>query len=146
MNAFLSRMSSILVTLLILVVLLISTGSTPGRVFASLNDEESSPDSVAPGALPIQGKLTDAGGAMLNGTYNISFRLYDVATGGTALCGDTVAVTVTNGLFNTYMDHCYGGILTGQKVWLGIQVEGDAEMSPRQVIFPVALPWDWCPA
>jgi hypothetical protein len=35
--------------------------------------------------IPIQGRLTDANGNPLNGTYSIRFRLYDAATEGTAL-------------------------------------------------------------
>jgi hypothetical protein len=93
---------------------------------------------VAPGAIPIQGKLTNASGMPLTGTYSVTFRLYDVETGGTAICSDNrPTVSVQNGLFSDYMDHCYNGILNGQKVWLGIQVGGDAEMTPRQLILPV---------
>jgi hypothetical protein len=92
---------------------------------------------VAPGAIPIQGKLTNASGMPLNGTYNILFRLYDVETGGTALCSDTRPVVVQNGLFSDYMDGCYNGILNGQKVWLGVKVGADPEMTPRQLILPV---------
>ncbi len=92
---------------------------------------------IAPGAIGIQGRLTDAGGNPLTGTYSIVFSLYEVDTGGTAICSDTNSVTVTNGLFNSYVDNCYTDV-TGQKVWLGIKVGSDAEMTPRQVILPVA--------
>jgi len=92
---------------------------------------------IAPGAIPIQGRLTNASGAPLNGTYTVTFRLYDDASAVTALCSDVRPVAVQNGLFSDYMDHCYDDI-NGQKLWLGVQVEGDlAEMTPRQVIFPV---------
>jgi len=91
---------------------------------------------IAPGAIAIQGRLTDADGNPLDGTYNLTFRLYEVAEGGTPLCSDTNAVIVDDGLFSTYMDYCYND-LYGQKVWLGIQVGSDPEMTPRQVIYPV---------
>ncbi len=91
---------------------------------------------IAPGAIPIQGRLTDANGNPLSGTYTIIFRLYEEATATVAVCSDTRAVAVTNGLFSDYMDGCYNDI-TGQKLWLGIQVGSDPEMTPRQVILPV---------
>lgn len=109
-------------------------GSGPGQA-ANIQSQRAA--AVAPGAIPIQGRLTNASGAPLNGVYTITFRLYEVASGGTALCGDVRPVTVTNGLFSDYMDHCYDGYLQGQKVWLGVQVESDPEMMPRQVILPV---------
>ena len=92
---------------------------------------------IAPGAIPIQGRLTNASGAPLNGTYTVTFRLYEDASAVTALCSDVRPVAVQNGLFSDYMDHCYDDI-NGQKLWLGVQVVGDPEeMSPRQVIYPV---------
>ena len=94
------------------------------------------PMTIAPGAIPIQGRLTNAAGLPLNGTYTMTFRLYEVDTGGVAICADVRPVNVVNGLFSDYMDHCYDDI-NGQKLWLGVQVEGDPEMTPRQVIFPV---------
>ncbi len=93
-------------------------------------------DIPIPGALPIQGRLTDSNGKLLNGSVTIVFSLYDVATGGTAVCSQTRTVTVTNGLFSDYLDNCYND-LYGQKVWLGVKVGTDAEMTPRQVIYPV---------
>jgi hypothetical protein len=98
---------------------------------------QADPLADAPGAIPIQGKLTNASGTLLNGTYTITFRLYDALTGGSVLCSDIRDVVVQNGLFNDYIDHCYNGVLNGQRVWLGVQVSGDPEMSPRQLIFPV---------
>ncbi|MDY0020834.1 MAG: hypothetical protein RBT47_12635, partial [Anaerolineae bacterium] len=91
---------------------------------------------VVPGAIGIQGRLTNASGTPLNGSYSITFRLYDVESDGTSLCADTNTVNVENGLFNSYIDYCYDD-LWGQKVWLGVKVGTDAEMEPRQVIYPV---------
>ena len=56
-------------------------------------------------AFTYQGKLTDAGNPA-NGGYLVQFKLYDAAAGGTQI-GSTisdVAVTVTNGVFNTSLD------------------------------------------
>jgi hypothetical protein len=91
---------------------------------------------TVPGAIPIQGRLTDAAGIPLDGAYSVTFALYDVETDGTALCSQTHSVAVAQGLFNSYLDNCYNDI-EGQKLWLGITVGSDAEMTPRQVIYPV---------
>jgi hypothetical protein len=80
--------------------------------------------------------LTDDGGVPLDGVYELTFRLYDVESGGAALCADTNSVSVVDGLFSSSMDYCYDD-LYGQKVWLGVEVGNDGEMTPRQPIYPV---------
>ena len=85
---------------------------------------------ILPGAIPIQGKLTDPAGIPLNGTFSIIFSLYDVEVGGVAMCTHTRSVTVVGGLFSDYMDGCYFGQLNGQKVYLGIKVEADEADAP----------------
>jgi len=75
----------------------------------------------------------------------MTFRLYDVDTGGTALCSDTNSVTVTNGLFNSEVwGNCQDDI-TGQQLYLSIQVGSDAEMAPRQPIYAVPYAWSLRP-
>ncbi len=90
----------------------------------------------APGAIAVQGRLTDNDDNPLDGTYDITFSLYEQETGGSAICSDTRPVTVEEGLFSDYMDGCYND-LYGQKVWLGVEVGSDGEMTDRQVIYPV---------
>lgn len=130
------RVLSLWVVFAILAGLLSAPEPSLAQAPAPQNVDEAA--AIAPGALPIQGKLTSAAGAPLNGVHHMTFRLYEAETGGAPVCTDSLDVTVANGLFNTYMDHCYGGKLAGQKVYLGIQVDPDPEMTPRQVIFPVA--------
>lgn len=87
--------------------------------------------------IPFQGRLTNSAGVPLNGTYSIRLALYDVSTGGTALCSDTDNVAVTNGLFTFYMNFCDPIDTDGSKqLYLGIKVESDAEMTPRQAVYP----------
>jgi len=101
---------------------------------------------AAVGAIvPIQGRLTDASGSPINGSRSITFRLYDVASGGTALCSDTDTVNVVNGLFNANMDNCSGEDINGRQLYLGIQVSGDPEMTPRQAIYAVPYAWSLRP-
>ncbi len=48
-----------------------------------------------------QGKLTDENGVPLNGSYDITYKLYKAATGGTAIYTETETVNVTDGLFES---------------------------------------------
>lgn len=80
--------------------------------------------------IPVQGRLTNAGGTPLNGAYSLTFRMYDIASGGSPLCTHQVAVTVTQGLFSTYFqaNDCS---IDGRQLYLGVEVGTDGEMSPR---------------
>jgi hypothetical protein len=95
--------------------------------------------------VPIQGRLTDDSGNPLDGVYSITFSIYDVATGGTALCSDTDNVAVANGLFNAEMDFCTSDDIDGRQLWLGIKVGSDPEMTPRQGIYGVPYAWSLRP-
>lgn len=63
------------------------------------------PASAAPTTMNFQGRLADSSGNTVpNGTYNMQFRLFTVASGGSATWTETREttnrVTVTNGLFS----------------------------------------------
>ena len=108
---------------------------------------ETAPDEVAAvnNIVPIQGRLTDADGNPLDGDHSIRASLYNADTGGTALCEDTDTVTVENGLFNMNMNWCTASDIDGKSLWLGIAVDGDSEMEPRQPIYPVPYAWSLRP-
>ena len=96
-----------------------------------------------------QGRLADSAGGPLSGTYEMTFRLYDVLSGGTVLDTDAHSVGVENGLFNTeinfdrryfyYFNGSYfnSSYFDGRELWLGITVGTDSEMTPRQELRPV---------
>jgi len=88
--------------------------------------------------IPIQGRLTDASGNPLNGTFNnVSLRIYTTGTGGSSLCQVTPSsLQVSNGLFSTFIP-CSSSVVNGQQLYLGVQVGADAEMRDRQPIYPV---------
>ena len=91
-----------------------------------------------------QGLLRDgAGTAVSDGNYDMVFRLYSAASGGTALwtgthtAGNGNAVGVTNGVFSVLLGSGTGNSLAGvdfnqDSLWLGVTVGTDSEMSPRQ--------------
>jgi len=87
-----------------------------------------------------QGLLTDgSGNPLANTNVNVTFQLYDVPTGGTALDSVVVAVnTDSNGRFNEEIDFGNPDLFNGQALYLGLQVAGEAsEMTPRQYLRPV---------
>lgn len=86
--------------------------------------------------VPIQGLLTDAGGNALNGDYDIVAHIYDAESGGTVLCAYSGSTNVANGLFTLNM-LCYNQLITGQPLYLGVKVDDDPEMTPRQRISAV---------
>ena len=92
---------------------------------------------VAPG-IPVQGRLTDAGGNPLAGNFSIRFRLYADDLGTTVVCEDTNSVTVENGLFfSVIWGTCTSEEVDGHALYLGIQVGADPEMRPLQALYAV---------
>jgi hypothetical protein len=87
-------------------------------------------------SINYQGRLTDSSGSPLSGTYTMTFGLYDVSTGGTALATDAHEVDVADGLFNTGTDFDQS-YFDGRELWLGVTVGTDSEMTPRQELRPV---------
>lgn len=89
----------------------------------------------------VQGRLTDADGNPVNSPVTIAGTIYDASTGGTARCTDSDLVTPVNGLFNFVLDSCTAADFNGDKLFLGIKVGSDVEMTPRQEIHAVPYAW-----
>jgi len=88
------------------------------------------------GGIPIQGRLTDTNDRPIDGYRSITFSLYSGISDVTPVCFDKDYVDVENGLFSTMLGECASAV-NGQQLYLGIQVEGDDEMVPREPIYPV---------
>jgi len=104
-----------------------------GKVFAQV-----------PRIMNYQGKLTDASGVALNGTYSITFRIYDdpTETDGHLLWCDTVTVNVVNGLFDVQLDLSHNGgdtLKFDRPYWIALEVGSDGEMTPREKLAPVSF-------
>ena len=90
-------------------------------------------------AWPYQGRLADAGGAPLTGSYSMTFRLYNTAYGGTSLWEESWTgannVQVSNGLFNVMLGSLnaipQSLARENNTLWLGVTVGADFEMAPR---------------
>jgi hypothetical protein len=95
-----------------------------------------------PDQINYQGLLTDSGGHPISATVSMTFKLYNVSSGGAALYTEAQSVTVANGIFNVAI-----GSITPLNLpfdvpyFLGITVGADAEMTPRQAVLssPYAL-------
>ena len=86
-----------------------------------------------PKTISYQGVLTDASGTVVpDGNYNLTFKLYDVATGGTALWAEGQLVAVSKGIFNVILGSVAPLNLPFNKpYYLGVTVGAGAELSPR---------------
>ncbi len=93
----------------------------------------------APNELNFQGKLTDASGNPITAATGITFRIFNVATGGTALwtearTGGNAVTPNANGVYSVRLGSitAFPGTLTfGGTYFLELQVGADAPMTPR---------------
>ncbi|MDB5035603.1 MAG: hypothetical protein JWQ98_2844 [Chlorobi bacterium] len=92
-----------------------------------------------PRTINYQGRAVNGQGA-LTGTHQITFRIYDVATGGTPLFTEQQpGIDFKNGIFTAAIGNLtFGGIPESisfdKQLWLGVTISGfngDAELSPR---------------
>jgi len=93
-----------------------------------------------PQLVNYQGRLTDNLGNPVTGSKSIVFSLYTVSTGGSNVWTETQTVSATNGIFNVLFGSVTalpGSVFDNAELYLGIKVEADAEMTPRQRIASV---------
>ncbi|UCE19245.1 MAG: hypothetical protein JSV84_02535 [Gemmatimonadota bacterium] len=95
-----------------------------------------------PRTLSYQGVLCDASGnPKPDSNYTITFALYDVSNGETAMWNETKSLNLRRGLFNTVLGDQvpFGTSLKFDRpYWLGIQVQGEPELIPRIPLTSVA--------
>lgn len=92
-----------------------------------------------PSLMNFQGHLTNnSGNAVADGTYPMTFAIYTQASSGSNIWSETQNnVSVTKGLFDvvlgsvTSLSSISGTSYTAD-LWLGVSVNGDPEMTPRQ--------------
>lgn len=95
---------------------------------------------TVPTTLSYQGTLTDKAGTGITGSRALVFSLYNVATGGTPLWSETQTLTVASGRFGAILGvvSSLDVSMLGGDTWLGIGVQGEPEMTPRQKLTSVA--------
>jgi len=89
---------------------------------------------VVPTTIAFQGYLTDTGGSPIDGDVNLELAMYPVATGGSALWTELQTTVPTNqGVFAIALGSVtpFPPDLFDGPVYLGIRVDGAAEMEPR---------------
>ncbi|MBN1956323.1 MAG: hypothetical protein JW900_14920 [Anaerolineae bacterium] len=83
--------------------------------------------------MSYQGQLTDpSGNPVSDGNYQMTFRLYDIDNN--LEWEETQTVAVNDGLFNATIGavNYITPTIFSQQLWLGVEVNGDGEMTPRQ--------------
>lgn len=94
---------------------------------------------AAPGInrqIPFQGRVVNLNGTtVVNATYPFTFSLYTVPTGGTAIWTETKTLTVSNSIFGTNLGSSTAipssVDFNQDALYLGINFNGDGEMTPR---------------
>lgn len=86
-----------------------------------------------PRIMSYQGVLADASGsAVSDGNYSITFRLYTAESGGSPIWEETQTVAVKKGIFEAKLgSYTPLDLSFSQRYYLGISVEGGAELAPR---------------
>jgi len=93
-----------------------------------------SAEAAAPQTLGYQGHLADTGGQPITADLSITFRLFEVQSGGVALWSEVQpAVQVDGGNMAVELGKVAPLPLNiwGKQLYLGIQIAGDSEMAPR---------------
>lgn len=89
----------------------------------------------APNLISYQGVLTDSADRPISGPLEMTFSLYNAATGGSALWSETETVTLENGFYDVVLGDDVSLMLPfDQRYYLGVTVSGDTEMLPRQLL------------
>lgn len=87
-----------------------------------------------PHLINYQGKLTETDGSPITATKQITFRIYDVLSGGTPLWEETQSITINKGVFNTMLGSTVDlNLPFNQPYYLEIKVDNEV-MTPRQRI------------
>jgi hypothetical protein len=88
-----------------------------------------------PRTISYQGVLTDTSGIPKpNGNYSLTFRLYNVSSGGAALWEENKSVQTKKGVFSVLLGETTpipASLNFDQQYWLGIQLGSNQEMAPR---------------
>ena len=72
------------------------------------------------------------GSAIQDGSYNITLNLYEVDSGGVAIWTETHTLNISDGILNVILGSVSNLNLNfTQQYWLGISIEGGAELIPR---------------
>ncbi len=89
---------------------------------------------AVPKLISFQGRLVDGSGVPISdGTHYLTFRIYDVPTGGTEMWAETLAVNTSNGIFSVMLGtvNPLTDVDFSDSLFLGVQLGTVEEYSPR---------------
>lgn len=105
---------------------------------------------AVPQKISYQGRLLSSSGTpVTNGSYSVTFRIYSLLSGGSALWEETQSVATVDGFFKVNLGDVTTlslSVFDGSDRWLGITVNPGSEMTPRHQFMstPYALhSGDW---
>jgi len=86
-----------------------------------------------PEIISYQGLLSDSeGNPVENGSYDLTFRLFEAQNAGEAVWSESQSVFIINGIFNVLLGSVTDlSIPFDRQYWLGISVENGDELEPR---------------
>lgn len=99
----------------------------------------------SPQKIGFQGKLLDTADNPRNGSFDMTFRIFDAPTAGAELWSETQSgVSVNNGVFTVQLgavSALTAGLFGGASAFLEVQVAPDSAMTPRQQLLmtPIAF-------
>ncbi|HRW04650.1 MAG TPA: hypothetical protein P5121_06130 [Caldilineaceae bacterium] len=140
-----------LLAIMLVLNVLISTwwlsGSTFRTAWASRLTDTATLETTAAATIPssfsYQGTLRDGTGALVTGPITLDLKLYTVPTGGPVKHAESFNVNVRDGAFSLVVGDAGTpvdpAIFNSAQVYIGIAINGEAEMLPRQRLHPV--PW-----
>lgn len=90
--------------------------------------------------IPHEGRLLRADGSPERGSVTMIFKLYEQASGGSAVWTETQGVALSaTGYYSVKLGATSPlPDLDGRSFWLGVTLASEAEMAPRAAILPVA--------
>jgi hypothetical protein len=130
-------MNGITLALVALIVLASNTFASPGPATPAAAPAS---DAMPTTTISYQGHLLDQDGQPVTADLPMTFKLYPDQASTDAVWTEersgAAAVPVTNGLFHVLLGSVepITTTLLSQPLWLGISVDGDAEMQPREVL------------
>jgi hypothetical protein len=93
---------------------------------------------TVPPRIGFQGYAADGSGVPLDGTYDVLVNVYDAATNGNSVWSHNYVDTViTDGLYSLTLDGPFGADDFNGDRWIGVAIDGGAEITPRSRVASV---------
>lgn len=121
----------------------LSTAAARGPAQVASQEADVVQAAAIPRTFSYQGTLRDANGNPITGNVKLTLRIYDVVSGGSPLYTEVFdPVFARTGVFSIVVGDTNtipANLFDNERLFLGIAVNDDAELTPRQRLHPV--PW-----